>query len=105
MARSDSMKRSMKWLRLDCATRCRITSVSVVDCIMAPPRISSRRSKRPLVRLALWPAGEAPGGECRKQRLHVAQDGGARRRIADGADGGPAGQAVDHFVAGEGVAD
>ncbi len=31
-----SMKRSTKRLRLARATRCRITSVSVVDCIIAP---------------------------------------------------------------------
>ena len=60
MARSDSMKRSMKRLRLDWATRCRITSVSVVDCIMAPLRTSSRRSVNPLVRLPLWPTAKPP---------------------------------------------
>ena len=60
MARSASMKRSMKRLRLDCATRCRITSVSVVDCIMAPLRTSSRRKVSPLVRLPLWPTAKPP---------------------------------------------
>ena len=48
---------------------------------------------------------EAAGIELGEQRLHVAQDGGAGGGIADMADGGVAGQALDHFAAGEGVAD
>ena len=48
---------------------------------------------------------ETAGVEFGEQRLHVAQDGGACRGIADMADRGVAGQALDHFAAGEGVAD
>ena len=49
--------------------------------------------------------GEAAGFELGEQRLHVAQDGFAGGRIADMADRGGAGQAVDHLAAGEVVAD
>src|SRR5580693_541852 len=50
----------MKRLRCERATRCRMTSVSVVDCIMAPSRTSWRRSVRPLVRLPLCPTAKPP---------------------------------------------
>ena len=49
--------------------------------------------------------GEAAAVELGEQRLHVAQDGFAGGGIADMADGGGAGQAVDHLAAGEVVAD
>src|SRR5664280_2611480 len=42
------------------ATRCRITSVSVVDCIMAPSCTRFLRSAMPLVRLPLWPMAKPP---------------------------------------------
>ena len=58
--RKPSMKRSTKRLRCERATRCRITSVSVVDCIMAPSRMSCLRSEMPLVRLPLWPMAKPP---------------------------------------------
>ncbi|MEY9493929.1 hypothetical protein ABIE93_005136 [Bradyrhizobium elkanii] len=45
------------------------------------------------------------GAELGKQRLHVAQDGAAGGGVADMADRGVAGQALDHLAAGEGVAD
>ncbi len=48
---------------------------------------------------------EAAGIELGKQRLHVTQDGFAGRGVADVADGGIAGQALDHLAAGEGIAD
>ena len=48
---------------------------------------------------------ETAGIEFGEQRLHVAQDGGAGGGVADMADGGVAGQALDHLAAGEGVAD
>ena len=102
--RKASMKRSMNRLRLHCATRCRITSVSVVDCIMAPLRTSSRRSVRALVRLPLWRDRKAAGIEFGEQRLDVAQDRSAGGGVAGVADGGIAGQALDDFAAGEGVA-
>ena len=99
------MKRSTKRLRLLRATRCRITSVSVVDCIMAPSATSWRRNASPLVRLPLWPMAKPPQFELGEQRLHVAQDGFAGGGIAHVADGGGAGQPVDHLAAGEVVAD
>ena len=99
------MKRSMKRLRLARATRCRITSVSLVDCMIAPSRTSCRRSVRPLVRLPLWPTAKPPPSSSAEQRLHVAQDGLAGGRVAHVADRGRAGQAVDHLAAGEVVAD
>src|SRR6202000_2960138 len=40
-----------------------------------------------------------------EQRLHVAQDGGAGRGVADMADRKMAGQAIDDLAFGEGVAD
>ena len=79
--------------------------MSVVDCIIAPSRTSSRRSDSPLVRLPLWPTAKPPAFELGEQRLHVAQDGGAGGGIADVADRDSAGQALDHLAAGEGVAD
>ena len=42
------------------ATRWRITSVSEVDWQMAPSRMRSRRSVRPLVRLPLWATAKPP---------------------------------------------
>ena len=49
--------------------------------------------------------GETARREFGKQRLHVAQDGGAGCGIADMADRDGAGQALDHLAAGEGVPD
>ena len=103
--RRPSMKRSTKRLRCERATRCRITSVSVVDCIMAPSRTSWRRSVRAVGEIAVMADGEAAGVELGEQRLHVAQDGLAGGRIAHMADRGVAGQAVDHLAARKGVAD
>ena len=48
---------------------------------------------------------EAAAFELGEQRLHVAQDGFAGGGVADVADRGGAGQAVDHLAAGEVVAD
>ena len=48
---------------------------------------------------------KAAGIEFGEQRLDVAQDGRAGGGIADMADGGIAGEALDHLAAGEGVAD
>ncbi len=48
---------------------------------------------------------EAAGGELGEQRLHVAQDGAAGRRIAHMADRGGARQPLDRRRAGEMVAD
>ena len=99
------MKRSMKRPRLDCATRCRITSVSVVDCIIAPFLHELAAQRQPVGEIAVVADRKTAGIELGEQRLHVAQDGGAGRGIADMADGDGAGQALDHFAAGEGVAD
>ena len=49
--------------------------------------------------------GEAAAFQFREQRLHVAQDGFPGGRIAHMADRRVAGQPVDHFAAGKGVAD
>ncbi len=48
---------------------------------------------------------EAAGVEFGKQRLHVAQDRFAGGRIAHVAHGLAAGQALDYFALGEGIAD
>ena len=48
---------------------------------------------------------KAAGVELGEQRLHVAQDGLAGRGVADVADGGGAGQSLDHLAAGKSVAD
>ena len=48
---------------------------------------------------------KAAGIEFGEQRLNVAQDGLAGRRIAHMADGGGAGQAIDDLTPREGVAD
>ena len=85
---SASMKRSTKRSRGERATRCRMTSVSEVDWQIAPLRISSRRSVRPLVRLPLWATAKPPTVEFGEQRLDVAQDrlaGGGVAGVADGA--------------------
>ena len=49
--------------------------------------------------------GETAGIKLGEQRLHIAQNGLAGRRIAHVADRSIAGQAIDHFAPGEGVAD
>ena len=99
------MKRSTKRGLFERATRWMITSVSVVDCMMAPSRTSSRRSVRPLVRLPLWPMAKPNGIEFGEERLHVAQERLAGGRIAHMPAGAHAGQAVDHMALGKGVAD
>ena len=48
---------------------------------------------------------EPAGIELGEQRLHVAQDGRTGGGVADMADGGVAGEALDHLAAGEGIAD
>ncbi len=55
--------------------------------------------------IAVMRDGEAAAPEIGEKRLHVAQDRFARRRVADMADGGVAGQPVHHLLAGEVVAD
>ena len=79
--------------------------MSVVDCIMAPSRTSSRRKRQPVGEIAVMADGKAAGIELGEQRLHVAQDGLAGGGIADMADRGVAGQALDDLAAGKGVAD
>ena len=49
--------------------------------------------------------GKAAGVKLGEQRLHIAQDGLAGRRVAHMADRGVARQAIDHVAPGEGVAD
>ena len=72
---------------------------------MAPLRTSSRRKRQPVGEIAVVADREAAGIEFGEQRLHVAQDGGAGGGIADMADRGVAGQALDHLAAGKRVAD
>ena len=55
--------------------------------------------------IAVMADGKAAGIEFGEQRLDVAQDGFAGRRIAHMADRGGAGQAIDDLTPGEGVAD
>ena len=55
--------------------------------------------------IAVMADGKAAGIELGKQRLHVAQNGLAGRRIAHMADRGVAGQAIDDLAPGKGVAD
>ena len=61
--------------------------------------------RQPVGEIAVVANRETAGIEFGEQRLHVAQDGGAGGRVADMADRGIAGQAVDDLAAGEGVAD
>ena len=60
---------------------------------------------QPVGEIAVVADREAAGIEFGEQRLHVAQDGRAGGGVADVADGGVAGKALDHLAAGEGVAD
>ncbi len=55
--------------------------------------------------IAIMADSKAAGIELGEQRLHVAQDGFAGGRIADMADGGVAGEPVDHLPPRECVAD
>jgi hypothetical protein len=61
--------------------------------------------RQPVGEIAVMADRETAGIELGEQRLHVAQDGGACRGVADVADGHDAGQALDHFAAGERIAD
>src|SRR5712691_3989146 len=61
--------------------------------------------RQPVGEIAVVADRETAGIEFGKQRLHVAQDGGAGGRVADMADRGIAGQTIDDLAAGEGVAD
>ena len=99
------MKRSTMRVRRERAVSSSTTSVSEVDWQIAPSRISSRRSVRPLVRLPLWATARPPACELGEQRLDVAQDRRAGRRIAHVADRRRAGQALDRRRAGEVIAD
>ena len=60
---------------------------------------------QPVGEIAVVADREPAGIELGEQRLHVAQDGRTCRGVADVADGGVAGKALDHLAAGEGVAD
>ena len=72
--RSPSMKRSTKRGIFDRATMCSITSVSEVDCMIAPSRTSWRRMVRAFVRLPLWaiakpPASSSENSGCTLRRI------------------------------------
>ena len=60
---------------------------------------------QPVGEVAVVADRKAAGVELGKQRLHVAQNGRTRRRIADMTNGDTAGKALDHLAAGKGVAD
>ena len=60
---------------------------------------------QPVGEIAVVADREPAGIELGEQRLHVAQDGRTCRGVADVADGGVAGKALDYLAAGEGVAD
>ena len=55
--------------------------------------------------IAVVADGKTAGIQFSEQRLHIAQDGLAGRRIAHMADGGVAREAIDHLSAGKGVTD
>ncbi len=61
--------------------------------------------RQPVGEIAVVADRKAAGIELGEQRLHVAQDGLAGGGIADMADRGIAGQALDHLAARKGVAD
>jgi hypothetical protein len=79
--------------------------VSVVDCIIAPFFTRFAAQRQAVGEVAVMGDCKTAGIEFGEERLDVAQDGFARGGVADMADGGGAGQALDHFAAGEGVAD
>ena len=60
---------------------------------------------QPVGQVAVMADRKPAGIEFGEQRLHVAQDGLAGGGVADMADGGIAGEALDHLAAGKGVAD
>ena len=61
--------------------------------------------RQPVGEIAVMADRKSAGIELGEQRLHIAQDGLAGRRIADMTNGGIAGQAFDHLAPGKGVAD
>ena len=71
---SASVKRSSEPLRRLLAIRWSTTSVSEVDCMIAPVEISSRRTVRPLVKLPLWamampPTSSSANSGCTLRRI------------------------------------
>ena len=63
------------------------------------------RKREAVGEIAVVPDGEAAAFELGEQRLHVAENCFAGGRVAHMADRRGAGQPVDHFAAGEIVAD
>ncbi len=61
--------------------------------------------RKPIGEIAVMRDREPAGVQFGEQRLHVAQDGLARGRIADMSDGRCSRQPLDHLAAGKGVAD
>ena len=91
---------------------CRERARQVEDHLGVGGRLADRAAANELApqrqavgQIAVVGDGQAAGLELGEQRLHVAQDGLAGGRVADMADGGPAGQAVDRRAAGKVVAD
>ena len=79
--------------------------MSDVDWQMAALRDQLAAQRQAVGEIAVVRHREAAGGEFREQRLHVAQDGFAGRRIAHMAERGAALQPVDHLLGGEVIAD
>ena len=82
-----------------------MTSVSEVDWQIAPSRMRPSRKRQGVGEIAVMADGKAAPGDLREQRLHIAQHGLARRRIAIMADRVRAGQIGDDAFIREGVAD
>ena len=103
--RRPSMKRSTK--RLRCAARNQMENDLGVGRRLHHGAFAHELAaqRQAVGQIAVVADGEAAGIELGEQRLHVAQDGFAGGRIADMADRGIAGQAVDDFAAGKVVAD
>ena len=81
----------------ECATRCRITSVSLLDWKMDPSRSSSRRSSAAFVILPLCATAMRPFVAGHRKRLRVEQRGVAGGRITRVADGQFARKRLDHL--------
>src|SRR5271154_4901822 len=79
MSARASTKRSTILGRRERAASNSTTSVSLVDWQIAPPRMSSRRSVSPLVRLPLWATARPPASSSANRA-----DGPSPRQAIDG---------------------
>jgi len=81
----------------DLRVRCRLGDGAVPDEIAA--------DRERIGQIAVMRHREPASGEFREERLHVAQDGAAGRRVAHVADRGAAPEPLDRRAVGEGIAD